>query len=93
MAVLSDIKNMGIPSENSCLADVTGDSEGISFCLLFLSVIWPRVIWKRGGGKEEACWWTWITDLLYLNPVMMVGRRRFVAYRSKIVIKLRLAFT
>jgi hypothetical protein len=29
MAELRDIKNMGIPSEISCLTDVTGDSEGI----------------------------------------------------------------
>jgi hypothetical protein len=49
MAEGRDIKTMRIPSENSCLKDVTGDSEGFFVCLMFLSVIWPRVM---GGGRE-----------------------------------------
>jgi hypothetical protein len=66
MAELRDITNTRIPSENFCLTDVTGDSERMfRFCLMFLSVIWPHVMGGGGRkGKEDACLWIWITDLL-----------------------------
>jgi hypothetical protein len=48
------LKTWEIPSDDSCLADVTEDRVGFLFWLLFLSVIWPLVIWAGAwvGGRS-----------------------------------------